>query len=60
MAERLRKHLSCHDGFTATAKDWTIAYTEVFATKQEASQREKEIKSWKSARRFQELTTKMK
>jgi putative endonuclease len=33
MQERLRKHLSDHDGFTAKYKDWIVVYTEEYATK---------------------------
>lgn len=53
--ERLAKHLANHRGFTARAKDWKIVYTEVFASKAEALQREKQIKHWKSNVRITEL-----
>jgi putative endonuclease len=52
---RVYKHLSNHIGFTAKAKDWTIVYTEQFATKSEALAREKQLKNWKSNRRIKEL-----
>lgn len=55
LEERLRKHLSNHDGFTAKAKDWVIVYSENFITKEEAYRREREIKSWKSKSRIQKL-----
>ena len=45
---RLAKHLANHRGFTGKAKDWILVYQQSFITKQEAMQREKEIKSWKS------------
>jgi len=48
MEERLRKHTSNHKGFTAKAKDWKVVYSEHFLTKQEASHRERAIKSKKS------------
>ncbi len=53
--ERLRKHLANHKGHTAKAKDWVIAYIENFQTKQEAMQREKQLKSWKSNIRITKL-----
>ena len=45
---RLYKHLADHSGFTGKAKDWIIAYSELFETKSEALRREKQAKSWKS------------
>jgi putative endonuclease len=53
--ERLRKHNTNHKGFTGTANDWTVKYTENFQTKQEALNREKEIKNWKSRKRIEQL-----
>ncbi|MES2646992.1 MAG: GIY-YIG nuclease family protein [Bacteroidota bacterium] len=46
--ERLKKHNAQHAGFTSVASDWTLVYKEVFMTKPEALQREKQIKAWKS------------
>ena len=57
MEERLRKHNSNHKGFTGRFKDWQIVYTEIFTTKQDAMLREKEIKSWKSRSKIQNLVT---
>lgn len=53
--ERLAKHLSNHKGYTGRAKDWVICYTESYSTRQEACKRERELKSWKSRRRLEEL-----
>ena len=53
--ERLKRHLSNHNGYTAKAKDWIIAYTESFETKAEALKREKQIKNWKSKLMIQKL-----
>lgn len=39
--ERLQKHLSNHTGFTGKTKDWQIAYSETYTTKEQAMQREK-------------------
>jgi putative endonuclease len=55
LGERLRKHLSNHDGYTAKAKDWSLVYSENLQTKEEAYQREREIKSWKSKSRIIKL-----
>jgi putative endonuclease len=46
--ERLRRHLSANKGFTAKARDWKLAHSESFVTKQEALARERQIKAWKS------------
>ena len=48
LQERLRKHLSYHEGFTAKVKDWIIFYHETFDSKALAYKREREIKAWKS------------
>ena len=48
MNERLRKHNSNHKGFTGPYNDWVVAYTELFESKKEAMEREKQIKGWKS------------
>ena len=53
--ERIRKHLSNHDGFTSHFKDWKLMYSESFETKSEAYQREREIKNWKSKIRIAKL-----
>jgi putative endonuclease len=55
MNERLRKHNSNHKGFTGKANDWEIVYKEVFATKQEAYRREREVKNWKSRSMIESL-----
>ncbi|MEP6673628.1 MAG: GIY-YIG nuclease family protein [Ferruginibacter sp.] len=52
---RLSKHLSNDKGFTAKAKDWIVAYTELYADKKAAMQREKQLKNWKSSERIREL-----
>ncbi len=46
--DRLRRHLTDHDGFTGHARDWKVVYQEVFPDKHQALLREKQIKSWKS------------
>ncbi|MCK9481408.1 MAG: GIY-YIG nuclease family protein [Bacteroidia bacterium] len=52
---RLNKHLSKHKGYTARAKDWVLVFCEKCYNKEDALIREKEIKSWKSKTRIQEL-----
>ena len=53
--ERLRRHLSDHEGFTGKAKDWKIVYTEGFEDKSAAYHREQEVKGWKSRKRIAQL-----
>ena len=53
--ERLRKHLTNHKGFTAKAKDWELKYSEVGNDFSAALLREKQIKSWKSLIKIEEL-----
>jgi len=55
MEERLRKHNSRHSGFTGRFGDWLLVYKEEFATKSEAYQRERQVKSWKSPRLLRSL-----
>ena len=53
--ERLKRHLSKHNGYTAKAKDWIVVHHEQFSTKRDALKREKEIKAWKSSKRVQKF-----
>jgi putative endonuclease len=46
--ERLRKHNSNHKGFTGGDGNWEIVYSESFDTKEEAYERERQVKGWKS------------
>ena len=52
---RFTKHLANHDVFTAKAKDWKIVYSEIYADKKAAMQREKQLKGWKNKLRIQQL-----
>ena len=45
---RLSKHNSIHNGFTGKNPDWVIKHSEVYETKKQAMQRERQIKAWKS------------
>ena len=55
LAERLRKHLSNHSGFTAKAKDWKLVHYEEFPDKHTAYKKERTVKSWKSKKKIIEL-----
>jgi putative endonuclease len=55
--ERLKKHLSDHDGFTAKAKDWKVVFTRAFELKKEAHAFERKIKQWKSRKMIEMLIT---
>ena len=55
IAERLRRHLSNHSGFTGGTADWVVVYSEVFQEKSHALKRETEIKNWKSKKRIEKL-----
>ncbi len=56
--ERLRRHLSDHDGFTAKAKDWVLVHTESHEDKSAAHKRELQVKAWKSRKKIMELVAK--
>jgi len=56
---RLQKHFALHKGFTSKATDWQIVHTETFPSKALAMQREKQLKSWKSIIRIEELISLM-
>ena len=58
LTDRLIKHNSKHKGFTDGVKDWQVVYTEQFQTKQGATSREKQIKSWKSRQLIESLIQK--
>ncbi len=53
--DRLKKHLTNHDGFTSKAKDWEIVFSKQFPTKSEAYAFERKIKGWKSKAAIQKL-----
>jgi putative endonuclease len=52
LEERLRRHLSNHNGFTGKTTDWKIVYHESFPDKSKAYAREREVKSWKSKKKI--------
>ena len=53
--ERIIRHNQKSKGFTGNTNDWKIVHTETYPTKSEALLREKQIKSWKSKIKIQEL-----
>ena len=53
--DRLRKHLTDHDGFTAKAKDWKIVFSKAFDSKSDAYAQERKIKKWKSRALIEKL-----
>ncbi len=48
LEERLRRHLTAHNGFTSNAKDWKLVYSEHYDDIKEALKRERQVKGWKS------------
>ena len=44
-----------HKGFTGKAKDWQVVYSEEFENKHDAYERERQVKSWKSKKKIDEL-----
>ncbi|MBP6754558.1 MAG: GIY-YIG nuclease family protein [Bacteroidia bacterium] len=55
LEERIIRHNQKSKGFTGNTNDWKIVYSETYNTKSEALVREKQIKSWKSKIKIQEL-----
>ncbi|MES2864235.1 MAG: GIY-YIG nuclease family protein [Bacteroidota bacterium] len=55
LEEKIIRHNQRSKGFTGNTNDWKIVYTENYSTKTEALAREKQIKSWKSRIKIQEL-----
>ena len=52
---RLQRHNTSNHGFTSTGKPWELKYSESFETKQEAIQREMQLKKLKSRKVLEEL-----
>ena len=55
LEERLRRHLSNHDGHTSKAKDWKVVFTREFEEKKDANAFERKIKGWKSRKMIEQL-----
>lgn len=58
MEYRLGKHLQDHGGYTSRAKDWVLVWHKNFQTKSDAHLKEREIKSWESRGRIEQLVSK--
>ena len=52
---RLRRHNSSGEGYTSTGKPWGLVYAENFTSKSGATDRELQLKSWKSSVKLREL-----
>jgi putative endonuclease len=55
LQERLLKHNSNHKGFTGGVGDWQVIYQDNYQSKSEATQRELQIKKWKSRKVIESL-----
>ena len=55
LEERIIRHNQKSKGFTGKINDWKMIYSEAYNTKSEALAREKQIKSWKSRIKIQQL-----
>ena len=60
LSERLKRHNAKHKGFSNQASDWMVIYYESFNSKAMAMAREKQIKSWKSRQKIEELVKNFK
>ena len=52
---RLRRHIAKHKGFTGKVDDWVLVYLEKYTDKKSASDREKQVKAWKSRKMIESL-----
>ena len=55
LEERIVRHNQRSKGFTGSVNDWKVVYTELYNTKEEAHNRELQIKAWKSRKKIVEL-----
>jgi putative endonuclease len=58
LEERIKRHNQKSKGLIGSNNDWQLVYQEKFLTKEEAVQRERQIKSWKSRVKILELINK--
>ncbi len=58
LEERIIRHNQKSKGFTGNVDDWKVVYIEKYETKEQAHQRELQIKSWKSRIKIQDLISK--
>ena len=55
LEERIKKHNTNHKGYTGKSNDWKLVYKEEFTILEEAYQRERQIKKWKSRSKIEML-----
>ncbi len=55
LKERIHKHNTDHEEFTGHIGEWMLMHYEIFKTKTDAMNREKQIKKWKSRRLIEKL-----
>ncbi len=55
LEDRLTRHNAGRSKYTKPGCPWKLVYSESFITRSDAIKREKEIKSWKSHKRIEEL-----
>jgi putative endonuclease len=55
LEERITRHNQKSKGFTGNTNDWIIVQSETYNSKPEVLAREKQIKSWKSRIKIQDL-----
>jgi putative endonuclease len=55
LTERIIRHNQKSKGFTGSTNDWEFNYYETFDNKNDAINREKQIKNWKSKIKIMEL-----
>ena len=53
--ERIAKHNRPHKGYINSKRPWKIVYSEIYQSKHEALNREKQVKAWKNRKKLQDL-----
>ena len=53
--DRLAKHNRKSNGFSSRGRPWTVVYSEEYESKNEAMEREKQLKRWKNRERRESL-----
>ena len=53
--ERIVRHNQKSKGFTGNKSDWILVYSESFKSREEAIEREFQIKKWKSRKMIEKL-----
>ena len=53
--DRLVKHNRKSNGFSSRGRPWTVVYAEEYESKNEAMEREKQLKRWKNRERRESL-----